>query len=76
METFSASLPICAGKSPVTDEFPAQTNGWENCRKAGDLRRHHTHYDITVISNSLLINQVIDTSVLCQSCVCDNKQLR
>ena len=24
METFSALLAICAGKSPVTDEFPAQ----------------------------------------------------
>ena len=24
METFSASLPICAGNSPVTGEFPAQ----------------------------------------------------
>ena len=25
METFSALLAICAGNSPVTDEFPAQT---------------------------------------------------
>ena len=24
-------------------------NGWVNNRKAGDLRRHRTHYDITVI---------------------------
>ena len=24
METFSASLAICAGNSPVTGEFPAQ----------------------------------------------------
>ena len=24
METFSALLAICAGNSPVTDEFPAQ----------------------------------------------------
>ena len=24
METFSALLAICAGKSPVTGEFPAQ----------------------------------------------------
>ena len=24
METFSASLAICAGNSPVTSEFPAQ----------------------------------------------------
>ena len=24
-------------------------NGWVNNRKAGDLRRHRTHYDVTVI---------------------------
>ena len=29
-------------------------NGWVNHRKAGDLRRHRTHYDVTVMSlNSL-----------------------
>ena len=27
----------------------AWTNGWVNNRNAGDLRRHHAHYDITVI---------------------------
>ena len=26
----------------------AWTNGWENNRDAGDLRRHRTHYDVTV----------------------------
>ena len=25
------------------------TNGWVNNREAGDLRLHHTHYDVTVI---------------------------
>ena len=25
------------------------TNGWVNSRDAGDLRRHHTHYDVTVM---------------------------
>ena len=25
METFSASLALCAGNSPVTGEFPAQS---------------------------------------------------
>ena len=25
METFSALLAICAGNSPVTDEFPSQS---------------------------------------------------
>ena len=59
METFSALLAICAGNSPVTGEFPAQRpvtwsfddflNGWVNNREAGDLRRHHIHYDVTVM---------------------------
>ena len=26
----------------------AWTNGWTNNRDAGDLRRHHAHYDVTV----------------------------
>ena len=49
-------------ESPVTGEFPAQRpvtwmfslicagmNGWVNNREAGDLRRHHAHYDVTVM---------------------------
>ena len=54
METFSALMAICAGKSPVTGEFTAQRpvtrsfdfslicvwiNGWVNNGEAGDLRR-------------------------------------
>ena len=27
----------------------AWINGWENIRKAGDLRRHRCHYDVTVM---------------------------
>ena len=61
METFSALLAICAGNSPGPGEFPAQRpvtrsfdvffdqpvwNGWVNTGEAGDLRRHHTHYDV------------------------------
>ena len=64
METFSASLDIYAGNSPVTGEFPAQrpvtrsfdvffdlrlNNGWVNNHEAGDLRRHRAHYDVTVM---------------------------
>ena len=30
----------------------AWTNGWANNRDAADLRRHHTHYDITVMSRT------------------------
>ena len=60
METLSALLAICAGNSPVPGEFKwcgalmfslicTQINGWVNNRGAGDLRRHRTHYDVTVM---------------------------
>ena len=56
METFSALLAICAGNLPVPGEFPAQRPVarsfdvfFENNREAGDLRRHRTHYDVTVM---------------------------
>ena len=64
METFSAWLAICKGKSPVTGEFPAECqwhgalmfsliyariNGWVKNRGTGDLRRHHAHYDVIVM---------------------------
>ena len=64
METFSALLAICAGNSPVTAEFPAQSpvtqsidvfficawiNGWVNNDEAGDLGRHCAHYGGTVM---------------------------
>ena len=71
METFSALLSICAGNSPVADEFPVQRpvtrsfdvsvictwiNGWVNTREAGDLRCYLAHYDITV----MVINDGVD----------------
>ena len=64
METFSALLALCEGNSPVTGESPSQrpvtrsfgaffmyawTNGWVNNRYVGDLRRYHTHYDVSVM---------------------------
>ena len=65
METFSALLAICAGNSPVPDEFPAQrpvTRSFDvffdlrlnkglskNNREAGDLRRYSAHYDVIVM---------------------------
>ena len=64
MEAFSALLAICAENSPVTGEFPAQSqwhkalmfslicvsiNGWVNNGEAGDLRRNRAHYSVTVI---------------------------
>ena len=69
METFSALLAICAGNSPVTGEFPSQSqwrgalmfslicawiNGWANNREAGDLRRHRAHYDVIVMASLVL----------------------
>ena len=30
----------------------ALTNGWANNRNAGDLRRHHAHYDVTVMNRA------------------------
>ena len=68
MVRFSALLIICAGNSPVSDEFPTQRPvtrsigvffqricawiiGWVNNDEAGYLRRHYTHYDVTIIIN-------------------------
>ena len=64
METFSASLALCVGNSRAIVEFPAQrpmTRSFDvffdfrlnkplsNNREAGYLRRHHAHYDVTVM---------------------------
>ena len=58
METFSASLAICAGNSPaqrpVTGSFMFSLIcvwiiGWENNREAGDLRYFRAHYDVIVM---------------------------
>ena len=64
METFSALLAIVRGihRSPVNSPHRGQwrgalmfslicawMNGWVNNREAGDLRRQHAQYDVTVI---------------------------
>ena len=66
METLSTLLAICARKSPVTGEFPAQrpvTRSFDvffdmrlnkqtvNNGEAGDLRRHRTHYKVIVMTH-------------------------
>ena len=64
METFSALLALCARNSPVTGESPHKgqwrgalmfslicANDWVNNGEAGDLRRHRSHYDVTVMVN-------------------------
>ena len=68
METFTASLAICAGNSPVPGEFPAQrpmtrsfdiffdlrlNNDWVNNRDVGDLRRYRAHCDVIVMVKPL-----------------------
>ena len=55
METFSTLLALCEGNPLVTTGFPSQrpvTQSFDdffdlhlNKWYAGDLRRHHTHYD-------------------------------
>ena len=64
MEAFSALLPLCAGNSPVTGEFPLQrsvtrsfgvsliyawTNGWVINGDAGGLRRRRAYCDVIVM---------------------------
>ena len=64
METFFTVLAICAGNSPSPVNSPhkgqwrgalmyilmcAWINGWVNNGEAGDLRRHRTYYDVTVM---------------------------
>ena len=64
METFFALQALCAENSPVSGEFPAQSqwrgalvfslicawiNGRVNNGQAGDLRRHCTHNDVTLM---------------------------
>ena len=64
MVTFSTSLALCGGihRSPVNSPHKglwrgalmfslicAWIIGWVNNRKAGDLRCHHAHYDVTVM---------------------------
>ena len=58
METVSALLALCAGNSPHKGQrrgalmfalICAWINGWVNHRKACDLRRHCSHYDVIVM---------------------------
>ena len=45
----------------------AWINGWVNNREAGDLRRHHTHCDVTVmhVFSKLSHGQVITSHKIC-----------
>ena len=68
MEAFSALLALCEGNSPVAPVnsphkgqwhgalmfslICAWTNGQTNHRDAGELRRHRSHNDVTVMLNA------------------------
>ena len=67
METFFALLAFCAGNSLVTGEFPEQRPVKQSfdiffdlcynqlsVEQTLDLRCHHAHYDIIVMSNRVL----------------------
>ena len=41
----------------------AWINGWVNNREAGDLRRHRTHYDITVMASGWLCHRWMTHSI-------------
>ena len=64
METYSASLALCAGNSPAPDEFPAKrpvaqsfdvffdlrpNRRFSKRGEAGDMKRHRAHYDVIVM---------------------------
>ena len=95
MEAFSALLALCVGNSPVPVNSPhrgqwrgalmfslicARIKDWVNNREAGDLRRHHGHYDVNVMNKNVLLTLTsmclyiymhIDPYVLCVSiCIC------
>ena len=67
METFSALLALVRGiyRSPVNSLHKDQwrtcawINGWVNDRDAGDLRRHRTHHDVTVMYVAIVIVGVV-----------------
>ena len=58
------------GNSPQKDQWRgalmfsficAWINGRVNNRKAGDLRRHHAHYDVTVMQYEVMTDSLIKT---------------
>ena len=45
----------------------AQINRWVNNREAGDLRRIHPHYDVTVMTQHIHVNRGMDQSMVTSS---------
>ena len=75
METFSASLALCAGNSPVPVNSPHKgqwrgvlmfslicvwINGWVNNRESGYLRRNRGHHDVIVMCVTItLLSRIV-----------------
>ena len=88
METFYALLAICAGNRwiPLTrgqwrealmfSLICAWTNGWVNNRDAGDLKRHCTNYDVTVMVRYCynVFERWIFHDISCKTTVREKKQ--
>ena len=77
MENFFVLLAICAGNHqwPVNSSHKGQwcralifslicvwINGWVNNGEAGDLRRDHAHYDVTVMFKASISNRNWDSN--------------
>ena len=74
-----ALLAFCAGNSPVTSEFPSQSqwcgacfdifficawiNNWLNNCESGDLRRHRAHYDINVMPWKFVLHEYVHNDI-------------
>ena len=86
METFAGISPVTgefASQSPVTRRFDVffdlcLKKGWVNNRETDDLRHHHAHYDVNVMTGTFarqnmptekLTNRALITPVL----VCPNR---
>ena len=39
-------------------------NGWVNNREAGDLRRQHAHYDVTVMQNNIVASFLCNNDII------------
>ena len=40
------------------------TNGWANNRNTGDLRRHHAHYDVTVMDSNHKVPLAVNKPIM------------
>ena len=64
---FHSQRPLC--EALIFSLICARTNGWTNNRDAADLRRHHTHYHVTVMLSSCFRRRNYDVTVMLSSCI-------